>query len=724
MGRLTAPRTKNTMPPSAKIFLGIFLGVATGIFLGELALPLEIAGEIFIRLLQMVVLPYIVVSLVSGLGRLRHEDGKRLFLTGGGVLLLLWVVGLAAVAVMPLAFPNWESASFFSATIAQEKAAAPAWQMYVPSNPFQALARGEVPGVVVFSLLLGAALLPIPGKARFLEDVLVVEKALLRLTGWIMHLAPFGVFAIAAVTAGTLGLEDFQRLQVYVVAQATLSLILVFVILPLVAMALTPLTYGEVFACTRTVLATSFATGNLLVVLPSLGKRLRELFHRNGIFEENILAQSDVLVSSSFNFPNLGKILSLGFVIFAGWFMGMPVSLAQEGQVLFTGIFVLFADTVVALPFLFDRLRLPSDFFSLYMSADVFVGRFTVMAAAMHTAVLSLVGVHVLARQARLNWHRLFFLVALGGGLTMAVLLGVRAFFTTVVDYRYDKGKSFVDMPSFTEPVAARLISSSGRLSSQPGPALARIEKRKTLRVGFPRDALPYVFVNEQGEVRGFDADMMQTLAREMGVALEWVRLDEQEKTAQLLKGGVIDLVVGGVAVTTDRARELSFSSAVLDETLALVTADHRRHEFSSLPALEKKRFRLAVLEHVFLASQAKSFFPNAEIGMIESPRAFFRQKDDRFDALLFAAESGAAWTLIYPRYAVVVPEGLKMATPVAYATSQDDAAFGQFLDAWLTLKRKEGLVKNLFDYWFTGKTSQESKPRWSVIRDVLHWVP
>ena len=50
---------------STRIFIGLFSGVATGLFFGELVADLKILGDIFIKLLQMTVLPYIVVSLIA-----------------------------------------------------------------------------------------------------------------------------------------------------------------------------------------------------------------------------------------------------------------------------------------------------------------------------------------------------------------------------------------------------------------------------------------------------------------------------------------------------------------------------------------------------------------------------------------------------------------------------------------------------------------------------------
>jgi ABC-type amino acid transport substrate-binding protein len=44
-------------------------------------------------------------------------------------------------------------------------------------------------------------------------------------------------------------------------------------------------------------------------------------------------------------------------------------------------------------------------------------------------------------------------------------------------------------------------------------------------------------------------------------------------------------------------------------------------------------------------------------------------------------------------------------------------------LNSWVTLKRTDGTVQKLYDYWILGKDAESHEPRWSVIRNVLHWV-
>ena len=58
------------MSLSSRIFVGLFAGVCTGLFFGEMVADLKIVGDIFVKLLQITVLPYIIVSLIAGFGRM------------------------------------------------------------------------------------------------------------------------------------------------------------------------------------------------------------------------------------------------------------------------------------------------------------------------------------------------------------------------------------------------------------------------------------------------------------------------------------------------------------------------------------------------------------------------------------------------------------------------------------------------------------------------------
>ena len=82
-----------------------------------------------------------------------------------------------------------------------------------------------------------------------------------------------------------------------------------------------------------------------------------------------------------------------------------------------------------------------------------------------------------------------------------------------------------------------------------------------------------------------------------------------------------------------------------------------------------------------------------------------------------------SAWTLLYPRYSVALPYPDIIAIPAAYAVPRSDQSMVAFLNDWLELKKRSGSIKTAYGYWIQGQQSPEQTQRWSVIRDVLHWV-
>ena len=116
--------------------------------------------------------------------------------------------------------------------------------------------------------------------------------------------------------------------------------------------------------------------------------------------------------------------------------------------------------------------------------------------------------------------------------------------------------------------------------------------------------------------------------------------------------------------------------------------------------------------------------FPEIEVVPLETERQFYENPPQEMDALLTSAEGGSAWTLIYPGYTVVIPASRPTRVPVAYVYGGPDPRFSGFLAHWIRLKRKDGTIDDLYDYWILGRGAQATGPRWSIIRDVLNWVP
>ena len=208
---------------------------------------------------------------------------------------------------MPLGFPDYVSASFFSTSLVEEPAPFDFLGLYIPANPFHSLANTIVPAVVVFSLALGLALIGVPRKELILEPLDVLGAALMRVTGFVARLAPVGVFAIAASAAGTLGGEALGRLQVYLVTYAVVALVLSFWVLPGLVTALTPLRYRDFVGPARDALMTAFATGNLLIVLPLLADESRKALEGESLRSADAAERWTCRSRSPSTFPTSGS---------------------------------------------------------------------------------------------------------------------------------------------------------------------------------------------------------------------------------------------------------------------------------------------------------------------------------------------------------------------------------------------------------------------------------
>ena len=168
------PKARRTL--STKIAIGLAAGIALGLFVGERASVLNVVADGYIKLLQMTVLPFVTVSIIGGLGALNGAQARALAKHVGLVLVLLWALALAMVFLFPLMFPPHESASFFSTTLIQEREPFDFLNLYIPTNPFNSLANNIVPAVVLFSVIVGAALMTIPEKARLLDVLAVISE--------------------------------------------------------------------------------------------------------------------------------------------------------------------------------------------------------------------------------------------------------------------------------------------------------------------------------------------------------------------------------------------------------------------------------------------------------------------------------------------------------------------------------------------------------------------
>ncbi len=730
---------------SQRVLLGAALGVATGLFLGELAAPGEWLGDAYVGLLQMTVLPYVVVSLVANIAKLSSAGGRRLVRCASGALGLLWLTGLLTLPLLALAFPAWEVGSFYSSSSLESPPAQDYQRLYIPSNPFAALADGLIPAVALFCILAGAVSITLPGKERLIELLDLVAEMLTRLNRWVVQLTPLGVFGIAAQAAGTLTIGQLSLLQGYLITIVLGVGLLAFGVLPLLASALTPLRYRQVMAAAKEPLLTAFVTGSTFVTLPMIVAGVEKLLASRKV-EAGV--EPSALVALAYPFPHLGKILSLLFVPFAAWFYGSPMAAGDYPEFLTSGLLGSFGSLVVTIPMLLEQQQIPADVFQLFLLSGVVAARTCDVLGTMGILVFSVLASVWMAGGLRLRPQRL-----VGGALGLAVvgaLLvgGTRAHLASGFIEEYGRQDVLATMVS-AEPSAVMAIRLD---SAEPNPdplrpgesRLERIRRRGVVRVGVATDHLPFSFLNREGDLVGLDVDMAHRLAMDLGTAdargagdssvdgsvasgitLELVPLDLSRLREQAEMDS-FDVAMSGIELTLSRSERVDLTEPYLTVTAALVVEDHRRAAFSSLEKIAAmKGLRVAVWRGGYASERVAQRLVDVEgIELVELDRlGDFFDSDGAFDVLVTSAEVGSAWTLRYPQYAVVQVLKRRTGVPLVYAIPGRDPDFRQFLTHWIELRTASGTVERLRRYWILGEGAEPTAPRWSVLRDVLGWV-
>ena len=713
---------------SARIMAGLGLGILTGLFLGEPAAALQPVADIYIRLMQMTVLPYLITSLIIAFGQLSGSEARRLAVHGGALLLLVWGITCAVIALLPIAFPDMVTASFFSHTLVEQRQPFSFTDIYFTSNPFESLSRNVVPAVVLFSSAMGLGLIGLEDRERLLAPMRTWNAAIVRVTRFVVYRTPLGVFAIGAVTAGTMLPDTLSRLEAYFLVFMGASLLLAFWILPLLVTAVTPFRYREVTGIARAAMLTAFVTGSAFIVLPILIERSKELLSTHGLLDENTESTAEVLIPILFNFPNAGKLLTLLFIPFAGWLSGAPVPAGDYIELFAAGIPSYFAKAQVALPFLLDLFGMPHDLFQLYIPTTIVTGKFDSLVTAMNLLVFALLGAaatggFMVFERARI----LRALLAIAGG-TLAVVILVRLLLVLTVDTAYTMDQALREMhkPQLAQDTIVRRQPLAPDAAYAGLAPLERIRARGSLRIGYDADNLPMSFFNIDDELVGFDVEISEQLARALDVRAEFIPVQWAELPG-LLAEGVID-VMPGTWYEPYWFSSLRLSQPYFTVTMGFAVRDERRHEFSSVASLRRSSgLRIGVpLDERQTSTSIRHYFAGSDTEFITMDfwRPYFEGRHPEIDAFLVPAEHASAWSLLYPQYTAVVPLPDPVEVPSAFGLAREPGELVDVVNEWVVFAEKTGVIQRSYDYWILGQGAQKPEPRWSIMRNVLGWEP
>ena len=172
-------------------------------------------------------------------------------------------------------------------------------------------------------------------------------------------------------------------------------------------------------------------------------------------------------------------------------------------------------------------------------------------------------------------------------------------------------------------------------------------------------------------------------------------------------------------AIVIDEQRILTMNSeAYLEDSNALVLSTKNMKKYSSIVDIENDpNFKLGVTGAY--RQVAATHFPHTT--MIEG------NIDDlalnKFDAYLWAGLQCYIWCLTKNNFTTSAYQGELGKKYFAYPLAENTQQFRNFLNEWMFLKQEQRFTHRQRQYWFLGKEYNPEAKRWSILRDVLHWV-
>lgn len=190
---------------SARIFIGLFLGIIVGILLQKMpdiaTIYIKPFGTLFLNLIKLMIVPLVFSSLIVGICSL--GDIKKLGRMGGKTILYYMLTTAFAVTLGLVLANVMNVGGNYSMPAEVQEAAAEIPKIsdtllnIIPSNPLKALVEGNMLQIIAFALILGASIISIGEKGVVIQQFFDgLAEAMYKLTGAVMQLAPFGVFAL------------------------------------------------------------------------------------------------------------------------------------------------------------------------------------------------------------------------------------------------------------------------------------------------------------------------------------------------------------------------------------------------------------------------------------------------------------------------------------------------------------------------------------------------
>ena len=328
-----------------RILLGLILGAIAGLVFGPGIVWVSPFGDIFVRLLKMIVMPVVMFTLIVGAASIHPARLGRV----GVKALVIYMITTAFAVVLGLVMGNLfhpgrglqlaGAASAFGKELEQPSLLDTLISV-VPKNPFSAFSAGEILPTIFFCIMfgIGLAFLRESGEERVREAANTVFKffegcgeIMYKVVHWILQYAPIGVFALIAVVFGKQGAEAFGPLGI-VTMSVYIALLVHYLLIYGGLLAIFRISPIQFYARAKEATITAFVTRSSGGTLPvSLDVAQNKMGVSKGVFSFTLPLGATINMDGTAIYQGV-------CAIFVGFAIGSPLTLSQQMTVIMTSV--------------------------------------------------------------------------------------------------------------------------------------------------------------------------------------------------------------------------------------------------------------------------------------------------------------------------------------------------------------------------------------------------
>lgn len=554
-----------------------------------------------------------------------------------------------------------------------------------------------------------------------LEILSAVKIASVTIWGWVIKLAPIGVFALLASTSGTVHGNRLPGLLVYVGFYLAGTAILGLVAVPMLLSSITSQGYREILRELRPALVLGTGTTLSVAALPLVQQVTESILNRTGVSDcEERASLIQTSLSLSYVFAQLGNFFIYLLIFYSTYVADVSLTLAEKLELPVLTLLSCLGSpsaTYDAVDFLSGWLHLPPSVFDLYVETSAITRFGQVLLSVAGFAFITLV--IPLLYFKKIRFRPLRFTMAIVSCIVLCIgLVSAAISYRTLLFPAKDRQYASLRLNwQLTGGVPWKIADAQLAVEVPQGsgdPSLASIRKRGVLRVGFNPNVIPFSYRNANGELVGFDIAFSYRLARDLGVGLEFIPFTWTNLTADL-RNHRFDIAMSGIFETDDRLQSLTVSASYYQSRIALLVPSRRAAKFAKdSQSISQPGLKLAVFDDPVMLALSKRAFPNAQFVTVETydelPAVMMK-----VDGAVWTMEQATAWSAEHAGFTAVAPEALPYVVPMAYAMPPDADELRSYVSQWLQLRKDDGFRDAQVSYWIQLLPANHRTTRWNL---------